>query len=254
MTLGLVNALEPAGADVARVVDQYVDPTEAGAGRGHHRLRRAWFGEVSGHHVGLAALLSDPVRQLVEGSLTATHQREPRCVLGEAQREGLSDAASGPVIRIEAFFRSISSPSRIGEWARPATPPARVGARQEWGSHRSRAPRALAGRVWASRRGSHSSQGRGACSYSSPSPPPRQLPADAWRVRVSRRECQRAGVGSGRAAGACDAPAFAAAECGRGRYCQPVCRPLGFSYAEPRSPRRHRRRWPGYPSEPRQRG
>jgi len=95
MTLGLVNALEPAGADVARVVDQYVDPTEAGAGRGHHRLRPAWFGEVSGHHVGLAALLSDPVRQLVEGSLTATHQREPRCVLGEAQREGLSDAASG---------------------------------------------------------------------------------------------------------------------------------------------------------------
>jgi len=27
--------------------------------------------------------------------LTATHEREPRCVLGEAQREGLSDAAPG---------------------------------------------------------------------------------------------------------------------------------------------------------------
>jgi len=45
--------------------------------------------------VGLAALLSDTVRQLVEGLLTATHEREPRCVLGDAPREGLSDAAPG---------------------------------------------------------------------------------------------------------------------------------------------------------------
>jgi len=65
--------------------------------------------------VGPAALSADAFRQFVEGLLTATHEREPRGVLGEPQGEGLSDAAPGAGVRIEAFFRSIScSPSRNG--------------------------------------------------------------------------------------------------------------------------------------------
>ncbi len=109
--LGLVNALEPAGADVARVVDRYVDPTELGAGRGHHRLRRAWFGEVTGSPVGLATLLSDPKRQLVEGLLTATHEREPRgvCSARRSARAGPMPRPA-PVIRIGAFSRCTNSP------------------------------------------------------------------------------------------------------------------------------------------------
>ncbi len=62
--LGPVKGLEPAGVDVARVVDQNVDPT--------------WFGQVSGHHLGLATRLSDTARQLIEG-FTLLPNRTPRC-------------------------------------------------------------------------------------------------------------------------------------------------------------------------------